>query len=450
MYRNETMGHIVKLAIPVVLGQITHTILNFADRFFIAKLGVREAAGAGLCVTLMWFLYSFTGIVSGGTIALVSRKIGEGDRTETVQSAEQSILLSIVFGIVTTLLFYFLSGNIFSFFKVESEVERLGLAYFRILLIGFPFVITIQTIAAIFQAAGDTRTPMKVFAFMSIINLIIDPFFIFETFQVVGFRCDGFGFGIQGAGYATIIAEAIAMVWLTIELYGFKKVRINRLWKIRPESGMIKRILRIGFWQGLNGFSRPLTAVILQRILAFHGTHALAAFLFGLQWITVIFLFYEGLKVAVSTLVGQNLGKKNFKKVEETISSGLILGNILLILFMVFVCIFAERAMGIFTNHPDVIEIGTNYLKIVLLGMVFSVPITIYGAAFNGAGDTKPPMIASFIANWGGKAGVAYLATYVWGFGVNSIWGAVALSIVIEGIGVYIWFKRGKWKNKVI
>lgn len=450
MGSRATARQIIRLAVPVIVGQITHAVLNFADRYFIAKLGVKEAAGAALCVTFMWFLFSFTAVISGGTIALVSRKIGERNDREAAHCAEQSMLLSIIFGILTTFLCFYFSANIFSFFAVEPEVERLGLMYFKVLMIGYPFIMILQTATAIFQAAGDTKTPMKVLSWMSIINILIDPFFIFEHFGLFGIQIYGYGLGIKGAGYATIIAETSAALWLAVELYRFDKLRINRPRRIKPDLFMIQRILRIGSWLGLNGFSRPLTAVVLQRILAFHGTNAIAAFLFGFQWISIIFLFYEGLRIAVATIVGRNLGKKDYQMAEDTISSGLILGYTFLIVFMILGFAFSEQAIGLFTENSDVIATGADYIFIILLGLIFSVPMTVYGAAFNGAGDTMPPMISSFIANWGGKVGIAYFASYYLGLGINSVWVAIALSVVIEGLATYVWFKSGRWKRKVI
>jgi putative MATE family efflux protein len=450
MYHHSITIHVVRLAIPVILGQITHTLLNFADRYFIAKLGVQEAAGAGLCVTLMWLLFTFTAIISGGTIALVSRKIGEQNEQEMVRSAEQSLLLSIIFSIIITLFCFGASERIFTFFQVESPVEALGLLYFRILLFGYPFVMVIITIAAIFQAAGDTKTPMKVFVWICIANILIDPFFIFGSFEIFGLRIYGLGLGIRGAGYATILAEAFATVWLWVELYRFQRVKVRPLWRIRLEFSMIRRILRIGVWQGLNGLSRPLTAVVLQRILAVHGTHALAAFLFGYQWISIIFLFFEGLRIAVATMVGQSLGRKDYGYASNTVRSGLMLGNIFLMIFMAFGFVFPEQAIGIFTQNAEVITMGVHYLYIVLIGLIFSVPMTVYSAAFNGAGDTRPPMIISAISNWVAKVGVAYVATYYLGLEVHSVWWAIALSIFVEGIGLYWWFRRGGWKTKVV
>lgn len=450
LFSLATLKRILILGVPVVFGQLAHFILNFADRFFIAKLGINEAAGASLSTSLMWVLFSFTTLVSGGTIALVSRKIGEKNQEEAASGSEQSFLMSFFLGIGLTAGCFFYSEHIISFFKVEPEVYKLGLDYFSVIICCFPAVIMSQTIWAIFQAAGDTKTPMIIFSAMSLINLVIDPFLIFDSFCLFNITIYGFGLGIKGAGCATVIAEFWAIVVLIIELYRLKKIEIKPFWKILPEICMIKRILKVGFWTGINSFSRPLSTVFMQRILAFHGTNALAAFTFGLQWITFIFLFYEGIRVAVSTMVGRNLGRKDILTTKKTIFTGMVLGYLIICVFLLLGALFAEQAIVIFSNDPEIISIGSKYLHIVLIGMIFSVPMNIYSAVFNGAGDTMPPMIIAFISNWPGKVGIAYISTYLLGYDVNGIWAAVAISIFMEGSGVYLWSKKGNWKHKII
>lgn len=450
LFSGGTFQNIFILAIPVVMGQLAHFILNFADRFFIAKIGINEAAGASLCTSLMWIFFSFTSLVSGGTIAIVSRKIGEKNFTEANTGAEQSMFLAFFIGISLSVLCYYLSNTIMSFFHAEAAVTMAGLNYFRIIICCFPMLILSQTLWAIFQASGNTKTPMIVFTGMSLLNLIIDPFLIFDSMTLFNIKIYGWGLGIKGAAWATFLAETYAIIWMFLELYRYKGIRIRRFWKIRPDISMQKRILKIGFWTGINSFSRPLSVAVIQRILAFHGTLSIAAFIFGLQWIMLIFLFFEGLRVAVSTTVGKNLGKKDIAEAEKTISSGIVIGYVIVIFFMFFGFLFADKAIEIFTSDAYIILIGKGYLQIVLVGMIFSVPMNIYGAAFNGAGDTMPPMIVSFLSNWPGKVGIAAFASYYLGYGVNGVWVAIAISIFMEGTGVYIWFKRGNWKNKIV
>ena len=434
---------ILKLSLPVMMGEIMFSILSFVDRFYIAKLGINEAAGSSLSSTIVWVLIALSTLITGGTIALVSRMVGEKNEKGVAKSAEQSILLALVLGLVLGGITYFFSADIIGFFNAEPVVERLGIEYFSILLLGYPLIMLGSTSGVIFQSSGNTKTPMMIFSGMSLMNIILDPMFIF-----------GFGpipaMGVRGAALATVLSELVACTWIAVLLYRDKKLKLNFLSTFIPDLTMIKRIFKIGMWSGMNSLSRPLSAIFLQRIITSHGTYFVAAFSFGIQWISIVFIFMQGMRVAISTLVGQFLGQNNHQGAEDTTKAGLQFGYIFILIVMAIGIPLSEPAIGIFTSDPAVIEAGSSYLVIVFVGMLFNVPMTVCAAAFNGAGDTAPPTIVAFIANWIGKIGFAAVATYSFGLGINWVWLAITLSIVIEGIGLSIWFKRGKWKHKVV
>ena len=419
------------------------TILHFSDRYFISKLGINEAAGSSLSGGLVWVMFSVIALVSGGTIAIVSRKVGEKDIEEASSASEQSIILAFLVSLSITLLVFYFSENIFAFYGAEKIVEEIGLSYFSIIVFGFPLMMTASVIGAVFQASGDTKTPMRVFALMSLMNLILDPILIF-----------GFGpvpsLGVDGAALATVIAESFAFIYILIKLSQFNSLEIRKYHTFKVDLVMMKRILKIGLWSGLNSLSRPLSAIFLQKVITYHGTKCIAAFSFGIQWVSILFIFQDGLRVAVSTLVGQNLGRNDLDEVYETVKSGLIFGFLIMIFFAVFGIIYADEAVGVFSRDNEVIKYGAGYLRIVLYGILFILPMTVYGAVFSGSGDTMPPTVIAFIANWIGKIAVAYIASYYLGFGIDSVWIAITISIVVEGIGMTIWYKRGGWIKKKV
>jgi len=442
-YKRDSFKNIVSLSFPVIFGQIMFTILHFSDRFFISKLGINEAAGSSLSGGLVWVMFSVIALVSGGTIALISRKVGENNTKEASSAAEQSILLAFIISLSLTIITFYFSENIFAFYGAEQIVEDIGLSYFGIIVFGFPMMMTASVVGAAFQAAGNTKTPMKVFTFMSIFNLILDPILIFGIGPIPSL-------GVDGAALATVIAESFAFIYILKKLSTFKKLNINKYLSFRPDFDMMKRILRIGMWAGLNSLSRPLSAIFLQKVITFHGTNCIAAFSFGIQWISILFIFQDGLRVAVSTLVGQNLGKKDLDEVYDTVKSGIIFGAIVMSFFTILGLIYADIAISIFSLNEEIIKYGASYLRIVLYGILFVVPITVYGAVFNGSGDTMPPTVISFLSNWGGKIVFAYVASYYLGYGINSVWLAITISIVLEGLGMTIWYKRGGWIKKKV
>ncbi len=434
---------ILNLATPVILGQITSLVLQFVDRLFIAKLGIDEAAGSSLSGSFIWLIISLTAIVTGGTIAFVSRRVGEKDFVRARKGAEQSIFLSLILGFIISILSFIFSEEIVNFYGATENVTRIGIIYFKTLIGGFTFLFSGMALASIFQSSGDTKTPMYIFMGMSILNLVLDPIFIF-----------GFGFipkmGIFGAALATVISEITAFIVGVVYLLKFKILSPRFINFFIPETTIIKRILSIGKWSGLSSFSRPLSAIMLQRIITYHGTKAVAAFSFGVQWISIYFVVMDGLKVAISTMVGQKLGELNYEEVYNIVRSGIKFGAYIVVVVTIIGVPLSDYAIMIFSNDIEIITMGANYLKIVILSLFFEVPMTIYTAAFNGAGDTKPPMIISFISNWIGKIPYAYIASYILGFGINSVWVAISLSIVMEGIGMWVWFKRGNWKLKTV
>ncbi|MBN2790281.1 MAG: MATE family efflux transporter [Candidatus Delongbacteria bacterium] len=436
---------ILTLSLPVMMGEIMFSILSFVDRYFIAKLGINEAAGSSLSSTIIWVLITVSTLITGGTIALVSRKTGEKNEKEVAKSAEQSILLAISLGLIIGAITYFFSTDLIGFFNAEKTVEDLGNQYFSILILGYPLIMLGSTSGVIFQSSGNTKTPMFIFTFMSILNIFLDPVLIFG-FDLLSIPA----LGVRGAALATVIAELIACSWLAILLYRDKNLNLSWFKTFIPDFNMIKRILKIGVWSGMNSLSRPLSAIFLQKIITFHGTYCVAAFSFGVQWISIIFIFMQGMRVAISTLVGQFLGQNNIKGVHDTTRTGLQFGAVFTLIIMAIGIPLSKLAIGIFTTDQAVIDAGSGYLIIVLLGMIFNVPMTVYAAAFNGAGDTAPPTIIAFIANWLGKVGFAVVTTYYLYLGINWIWFGITLSIIIEGVGLSIWFRRGKWMHKTV
>lgn len=434
---------IIQLSLPVMLGEIMFSLMSFIDRYFISKLGINESAGSSLSSTVIWVLLTISALITGGCVALVARKTGENNKEERSKSAEQSIFLALVLGLFISILGYYLSSDIMGFYNATAEVERLGTEYLSMIILGYPMVMLASTAASVFQASGDTKTPMKIFIGMSIMNIILDPIMIF-----------GLGFipamGVKGAALATVISEFFASSAILITIYSHKEYGLNILRTFILDLSMIKRILKIGGWSGLNSLSRPLSAIFLQRIITFHGTAFVAGFSFGVQWISIIFIFMQGMRVSISAMVGQFLGKKNIQGALDTTKAGLQFGFVFVAFVAVFGIILSEKAISVFTSDPTVISAGKSYLIIIFFGMFFDVLMTVYGASFNGAGDTAPPTIAAFLANWVGKVGFAYATTYWFGLGINWVWLAISISMMIEGIGLAFWYKRGTWKNKIV
>ena len=434
---------IIQLSLPVMMGEIMFSLMSFIDRYFIARLGIEQSAGASLSSTVIWVLMTVSALITGGCVALVARRTGENNKEERSKSAEQSLFLALSFGVIIAVTGFYFSPAIMGFYNAEPAVEALGVDYLSILILGYPMVMIAHTAASVFQASGDTRTPMKIFISMSIMNIMLDPIMIFGLGPVPAM-------GVKGAALATLISEFIACSLIIIIIYSHKEYGLSVKRTFIPDFSMIRRILAIGGWSGMNSLSRPLSAIVLQRIITYHGTACVAGFSFGVQWISIIFIFMQGMRVSISSLVGRFLGMREIKKAEDTTKAGLQFGFAFVSFVAVFGIVLAKQAIGVFTTDPSVVAAGSGYLVIVFIGMFFDVPMTVYAASFNGAGNTAPPTVAAFLANWVGKIGFAFASTYVFGLGINWVWAAISVSMVIEGLGLAFWHKKGYWKLRSV
>jgi Na+-driven multidrug efflux pump len=194
--------------------------------------------------------------------------------------------------------------------------------------------------------------------------------------------------------------------------------------------------------------ARPLSTFLLLKVIASFGTAAVAAFgiairAFGVNWIP-----YSGVTVAVSALVGRSLGAHRVAEAEGVVRRGVVVTTLLGVLFCILYYVFAHEIIGAFDDEPSVVAAGATFLQLVALSFLFNGPTLPLGSAMNGAGDTKPPMLAAFLANWPVKLPLAWALAVPYGWGVDGVWVAMFISIVFEALLMFAWYRRGTWKRK--
>ena len=437
------MRKIFELSWPVMLGVVLQNLLGTVDLYFVGKLGTTELAAVSLINSLLIVIFMLSTLVSAGAIASVSRAYGEGDIGKIQQLTGKSYFLSMVLGIsvsfITVIGAYPLITNLY-----KADTATLTAAYtFALVSFAGTFIVFMNsTLKTIIQATGDTKAPLYIFGLCNIVNMILDPILMFVL-----------GLGIQGAAWATLLANLIGCILLNrlilIKFYNNKMKEMLKYFIFKWKS--IKPILTVGGWACIQSIARPLTGIFMTSlVLQVGGVKATAAFGAGGQVLNYTFIFLSGLAMAISILVGQSLGEKKVGKCNKIIHEGLKLALINMAIFAIPYLIFPRQIISIVTREPEVINIGVEYLKIVYIGVIAVVFPDILGAAFKGAGDTYPPMIASILANVVFKLPCAYILAVLFKVGTRGIWIAIALSIIVEGVMMIRYFKQGTWKEKKI
>jgi len=416
-----------------------HTFFGIVDLKFISYLGTAPTAGTVLASSLLEVILVLSSLISAGTMAIASRSIGAEKLDEYRDVSKQSILFSVLVGIIVYLIAIIFKYPFLGIFNGTEQSISYAVQYLDIVFITVPINFITAVLISILHAKGDTRKPMIALVTANAMNFILDWLFIIV-----------FEWGVRGAAGATLLGVVFSLVYLTTAVLKALNTNLLHLFsKVSLTVVMLRRIAKVGVYSVLYGITRPFTGMLMFQIAARSGDGAVAAFGIGGRWFSLIFIILGGLEAAISILVGQSMGSGNLDKIRKLIKEGLKIATISLLVFGIPYVFFAEFLMKAFIEDPQVIEFGIKYLRIVFMGLLFIPFTTVFNAVFKGAGDTAPPMFAALVANWAVKIPLAYLLS-IMGMNSDGVWTAIAVSVGAEALMVWLLFRRGNWKNKIV
>ena len=457
---------ILRLAGPVVAMMYLQNAYNIIDTIWVGQLlGKTALAGIGTGGYILWLVFGLCGLVSVGLTATVSRRIGEGNVEEAEKTATRGIYYTLAVSIVVGVALWLGLPAMFRMMATDAQVTHEGMMYMRVLLLGVPFIFLSISIQSVFQAAGDTVTPMWLMAGSLVINTFLDPLLMLGLW---GFP----KMGIAGAALATVLARG---AWVGLGIYllaagrriGQRETRLaflGPLSRLLPamKPGQLRlvpektrgwdwpgfgKILFIGAPHALSMALFPFVYMVLVRIPAQYGPHEIAALRIGHTVEGMSFFLALGFMIATSTCVGQNLGAGKPLRAASAAWTAAGIVTAILIFFSVCFRLFAQPISAVFSPDPQIIAAGAVYLGILAWSQAFMGIEIVLGGGFSGAGDTLPPMFVAVPFNLA-RIPVAYYLSATLGWGVLGVWWAISGSSIIKGVVLALWFMRGKWVKK--
>jgi len=436
-------GAVLRLALPVVAGMFMEFALTVTDYFWVGKLGSTAQDAVTTSMIVIWTMFALMTVVTVGITALVARHVGAGNSTQAAFYSQQGLALAAGGGIIAGIVGYLLAPSFIAFMGTSSETTTFAIPYMRVALVTAPMFFIVETIYAVFRAAGDTRTPTMIGVAIIIINLGLDPLLIFGWGPVPAL-------GVTGAAVASGISVAVGVVWIWTKLvHGDAGFALPSLRQYALDTRASLKIVRIGLPIATQQFVFVAVYWILIKIVHEFGEAAAAGMGIGNRMESFSYLTCMGFSVAASTLVGQNLGAGKPERAERCAwgATGLAI-SVTLIMTILFLTIPRQIA-GIFTNDPEALAVASDYLVILGLSQAtMAIEIVIEGA-FGGAGDTMPPMIV-MIPGALVRIPLAYLLAFTLGWGINGVWWSLTITTTIKALVLAFWFYRGRWKLKEV
>src|SRR5262249_26757541 len=434
---------IILLAIPMVLEMCMESIFAVVDIKWVSYLGPDAMATVGLTESLLTLIYAIAIGLSIGATATVARRIGERDRDGAARAAVQAVFLGLLVAFVIALIAAPLAPRLLRVMGAAPSVIQRGVWFTRIMLGCNATVVMLLMINGIFRGAGDAAIAMRVLWLANALNIVLGPCFIF-----------GLGpfpkLGIAGAAVATNIGRG------TGALFAFSRlVKRGGRFEIRPhhfriELPVMGRLLRLSATGTFQVFIGMASWVGLVRTISTFGTNALAGYIVGMRVILFALLPSWGMSNAAATMVGQALGAKKPERAERSVWLAGFYNMIFLgCVGLVFV-VFARQIVWLFTSDPAVMPYGVDCLRIVACGFLFYAYGMVLTQSFNGAGDTWTPTIINLFVFWLWELPLAYVLAVTLNFGPRGVFLAMTIAFSTLAVVSAFFFRRGKWKTKVV
>jgi putative MATE family efflux protein len=413
------------------------------DMVWIGRLGPESIAGVGVANIVIMLVMSMDFGLIVGVRAMVARFVGAGDMKMANHVAAQALVLSASWGALMMTIGIILAEPIMGIFGLEAIVISEGMSYMRIMFAGWVAMDLLVMALYVIQSAGDTIRPMMIEGCLRIIHVSLCPFLVL-----------GIGvfphMGVSGAALSNIISQALGTViclWLLFG--GHTRLHLSG-GDFRVDFNVIWRILKIGIPALVMNIQRSFGTFILTYLIAPFGTMAVAAHSLASRLEMFIMMPGMALGMGAGVLVGQNLGAGQPERAEKSAWMAVGILQAFMVVCSAAILLWARDIMGIFTTDPDLLALGSDFIRI-STGTFFIMSVsTVFQSCIASAGDTVPNMIISIAVMWGAQIPAAFLLSKYAGLGAYGIRWAMVVSTVVGTIVYFAYFRTGRWKLKKV
>ncbi|WP_172278256.1 MATE family efflux transporter [Chryseobacterium sp. LAM-KRS1] len=434
---------VILLAIPMMLEMIMESVFALVDLYFVGHLENSSYAiqTVGLTESVLTVMYSIAIGMSMAATAVVSRRVGEKDPDAAAHAGMQAIIVAFAVTLVLSIAGMIYAGDILRIMGASKETVDAGVNFTRIMMGSSLVIMLLFLINGIFRGAGNAAIAMRSLWIANICNIILCPIFI-----------NGWGiipaFGLTGAAMATVIGRSMGVVYQLFCLFNGKHQLKIKLHHFRIDLPVIKSLVGIATPGILQFVIGSCSWIFLAELVATTGgDHGSAGYQTALRLMMFFMLPAWGMSNAAATLVGQNLGAKQFQRAEDSVLATVKYNVIFMIIVTILFLFFGDWLVSFFTNDIQIKEVAQKAMWIMSTAFVFYGIGMVMMNALNGAGDTKTPTWINFFGFWFLQIPLAYILTKHLGMGPTGVFIAIPVAETVIAITTFFFFKRGKWKT---
>lgn len=429
---------ILRFALPLLVGNLLQQLYNVTDSIIVGQfLGKEALAAVSASFFIYYFIISLVIGIGSGTSVVVSQFFGAKQFDKVQRAFSSFFIFMLVAGILLSITGILFAEPIFRLTNTPEEVIPQAVAYFRIYVGGTFLFVTFNSIISILRGIGESYRPMLFILITTLLNIALDLLFIVH-----------FGWGIEGAARATVIAQGIGMCIALGYVNNTHPLLSIQKKDLLFDMPLFKEGLKVGLPTSVQQCAIALGLIALLGVVNSFGTNTLTAYGAAGKIDTIITQAVLTLSGALAAFCGQNMGAGRLDRVRKGVRFAMLINIVFGVITFGAILLFGKEMMLVFTSDPAVIAIGKDYLLIV--GGFFMVhgALNVLNGALRGAGDTLFPMLVSLICLWLIRIPLAYQLSAYWG--ENGIWWAIGISISIGLVVTYLYYTAGFWKKRCI
>jgi len=443
--------NILRFAMPMLLGNLFQQLYTFVDQIIVGRyLGKEALAAVGASFPVIFTLIALIiGIATGGTI-VISQFFGAKDFTRVKRAIDTIFIVMGLFSVIMTVVGITFSEEIFRLIKLPEELMPMANSYLTIYASGLVVFFGYNGVAAVLRGLGDSITPLYFLVLATILNIVLDLLFIVKL-----------GWGIEGAAYATLIAQGVAFIVAVFYLNRNHELIQFNIRDFAFDWEIFKQSLRIGLPTGLQHTFVALGMMAIMGIVNGFGTDVVAGYTAAGRLDSLAVIPSMVFSIALSTFVGQNIGAGKIDRVKKGLTRTMLMSSATAIVISILLIIFKYPLMGLFTRDQAVINIGGEYLTIVTSFYLLFTGMFVYGGVMRGAGDTLIPMFITLLSLWIVRVPVALflskdtieifgLSLKGAGLGQTGIWWSIPSGWGVGLLLSFMYYRTGRWKRKSV
>jgi putative MATE family efflux protein len=431
------------LAPPMILETGIMNVAQVLDTYWVGQLGSAALAAVTISITIRWVLNSLANGLGIGGMAIVARRVGARDPEAAEHAVWQTILLGLTVSLVLGVAGIALAEPLLRLLGADEQVLPLGLAYLRVAFGGIFTLVLVFSINAMLRGAGEAQRAMQVLFLATATTVALEPVLVFGWGPVPAL-------GVAGSAWAFALGFGAGLVWqLGILLSGRARIGIN-LRNLRPDLPLMVRIIRIALPSTVQMTLRSSSRLAIVGLVGLYGTFATAGYGVANRMLLIALIPCFGLGNTAGTLVGQNLGARQPDRSEHSAWWVSFYAGGYMVVMAAVLTILAPTLIALFDPTPEVVEIGTECIRVVAWSMVASSVGVVLARGFDGAGNTMPAMAVNLLTLWGLEVPLAYGLSRWLGLGVSGVWWGRAIANLANGLLFFVWFRRGRWKEREV